>query len=285
MPSFVVVGASRGLGYEWLHFLSADKANVVIGTARTPTAVNAKLAADGINGVHVVQADMIDQKSLQAAAAEIAELTDGTVDYLIVNGAYLNPATAGLSPVALANNESLLRDEMKQNLDVNVIGVMFAINAFLLLIRKSSIKKITVLSTGMADFDLVANAGISFTVAYGAIKAALNMVVLKYSIELKSEGIILLLLSPGVVNTRLDPRKCFTVFSKIAFKKNVKSFTDGQSFRGRGCDVPGHGAEISDLISQFQRSYHCCRKRSNAESSHQKDHAGRQWRILVPPRK
>ena len=222
MPSFVVVGASRGLGFEWLHFLSADKANIVVGLARTPSAVNAKLSADNINGVHVVQADMIDQKSLQAAAAEVAKLTDGSVDYLIVNGAYLNAATAGLSPVALADNGTLLRDEMKQNVDVNLIGVMFAINAFLPLVRKSSIKKITVLSTGMADFDFVANAEISFSVAYGAIKAALNMVVLKYSIELKSEGIILLLLSPGVVNTRLDPRKCSIVFSQTICTRFVK---------------------------------------------------------------
>ena len=207
MPSYVVIGASRGLGYEWLHTLSADKANTVIGLARTPATVEAKLAADKISNVHMVQADMVDHKSLTAAADKVATLTNGCVDYLIVNGAYQNPKDAAITPVGFTGNEELLREEMKQHLDVNVVGVIFAINAFLPLVRQSSIKKITVLSSGMGDPEFVTKAGIPFSVAYSATKAALNLIVIKYSIELKEEGIILLALSPGMVDTRLEPRK------------------------------------------------------------------------------
>ena len=213
MPSYVVVGASRGLGYEWLHNLSADKANVVIGLARTPAAVDHKLAKDEISNVHIVQADMIDHKSLVVAAGQVAELTKGSVDYLIVNGAYINYKTLGITPMAFMGNEYGLREEMKQYLDVNVIGVMFVINAFLPLIRQSAIKKITVLSSEMGDAGFVEKAKISSNVAYGASKAVLNMVVLKYSIELKNEGIIVLALSPGLINTMLEPRECSTAVS------------------------------------------------------------------------
>lgn len=211
MPTYVVVGASRGLGYEWLRHLSADKANVVIGLARTPTSVDAKLAADSITNVHVLQADMVDHESLTTAANEIAKLTNSSVDYLITNGAYQNHKAAGVTPMAFTGNEDMLREEMKRNLDVNVVGVMFAINAFLPLVRKSSIKKIIVLSSGMADVEFVAKAEIPFSVAYAASKAAVNMVVVKYSVELKGEGIILLALSPGVIDTRVEPRKCSIV--------------------------------------------------------------------------
>ena len=40
-------------------------------------------------------------------------------------------------------------------------------------------------------------------------KAGTNMLVTKYAIELKSEGIIVLALSPGLVNTLEKMRMCF----------------------------------------------------------------------------
>ena len=148
MPSYVVFGASRGLGYARLHNLSADGANTVIGLARAPSLVEAQLAADKISNVHMLQADMEDHTSLATAAADVAKLTNGSIDYLIINGAYQNSKTAGITPVAFTGSEDLRREEMRRHLDVNVLGVMFAVNAFLSLARKSSIKKITVLSTG-----------------------------------------------------------------------------------------------------------------------------------------
>ena len=213
MPSYVVVGASRGLGYEWLHTLSADKANVVIGLVRTLATVKEKLVEDEISNVNIVQADMIDHNSLVVAAGQVAELTKGCVDYLIVNGAYIDYRTLGITPTAFTGNENGLREEMKQYLDVNVLGVMFAINAFLPLIRKSTIRKITVLSSEMGDVDFVTKAKISSNVAYGASKAVLNLIVVKYSIELKGEGIIMLALSPGLINTMLKPREYSSALS------------------------------------------------------------------------
>ena len=207
MPSYVVVGASRGLGYAWLQNLSADKANTVIGLARTPASVEKQLDTDQIANVHMLQADMVDHKSLAAAAAKAADLTGGSLDYLIVNGAYLNPKAASITPAGFTGQEDLLREEMEQHMNVNVIGVMFAINAFLPLVRKSGIKKIMVVSTGIADPELVVKTEFAASVAYGALKAALNFIVIKYSIELKDEGIVVFALSPGVINTSLEPRK------------------------------------------------------------------------------
>lgn len=207
MPSYVVVGASRGLGYQWLKTLSADKANTVIGMARTPAPVHDKLAADGISNVHVLQADLVDNQSLTAAAAEVSKLTGGSVDYLIVNAAYQNHKTASLTPTSFIGHEDVLVEEMRQHLDVGVIGVIQAINAFLPLVRKSSIKKIIAISSGMADFEFVDQAEIAFGVSYGATKAAMNMIIIKYGIELKDEGVTVLALSPGLIDTREEPRE------------------------------------------------------------------------------
>jgi len=204
MPSYVVVGASQGLGYEWLRQLSSDHTNTVIGLARTPSSVEQRLAADSISNVHLIQADMADNKSLIAAAAEAEKLTGGSLDYLIINGAYSNPAENLYSPTEFIGKEDLLTSSMIESLKVNVIGVIFSINAFLPLVRRSSIKKITVISTGLSDRDLAEKSTIPFFVTYSSMKAALNVVVAKYAVELKSEGIVLLALSPGLVDTSQD---------------------------------------------------------------------------------
>jgi NAD(P)-dependent dehydrogenase (short-subunit alcohol dehydrogenase family) len=186
--------------------LSSDPANTIIGLARTASSVRSKLNADKITNVHILPADMIDHIALNEAAAEAAKLTNGSVDYLIVNGAHNDYDIAKLPPTSFIGREDVLRKDMAASLDVNVLGVMYSINAFLPLVRTSSVKKIIVISTGLADTENVPKNGLPTFVTYCAMKAALNMIVAKYSVELKKDGIILLALSPGIVATKETPR-------------------------------------------------------------------------------
>lgn len=149
---------------------------------------------------------MADSDSLEKAAAEVAKITQG-VDYLIVNGAYLSHQSAKYQPSGFTGRAAELKKEMMDSLEVNVIGVIYSINAFLPLVRKGTVKKITVISTGMADTEMVVNANVPGSVVYSSVKAATNMVVAKYAVELREEGIIILALSPGVVNTQEQQRK------------------------------------------------------------------------------
>ncbi|KAH8807504.1 hypothetical protein F5884DRAFT_342608 [Xylogone sp. PMI_703] len=204
MPSYAVIGASRGLGYEWLHQLSNDPSNTVVGLARTPDKVVSRLTSDSISNVHVLQADMADSKSLTAAAAEAEKITDGSLDYLIINGVYINSEEHMMSPSEFIGKEDLITHAMIESLKVNVLGVIFSINSFLPLIRKSNIKKIVVISSVLSDLDLTLKSQIQYFVTYSSMKAALNMVVARYAAELRPEGIIVFSLSPGVVDTSED---------------------------------------------------------------------------------
>ncbi len=129
------------------------------------------------------------------------------LDYLIVNGAYISSATAPLAPTDFVGKEGLLKDELMTSVLTNVLGPMYAINAFLPLIRKGETKKIFVISTGMADPKFAELAGVPTAVPYTSSKAAVNMVVVKYAIELKQEGIMIVALSPGLVNTAETQRQ------------------------------------------------------------------------------
>jgi NAD(P)-dependent dehydrogenase (short-subunit alcohol dehydrogenase family) len=194
--------------YEWLRQLSRDANNTVVGIARSVGPVKEKLKTDNINNVSMLSGDMVDHKELAKAALATEQITNGVVDYLIVNGAYSNPETKNLTPTGFIGREDVLQKDMSTSLNVNVLGVIFSINAFLPLVRKGSVKKIIVISTGLADPEAVLGSGNPSFLAYSAMKAALNMIVVKYAVELKNEGITVLALSPGLVNTQETPRKC-----------------------------------------------------------------------------
>ena len=192
--------------YEWLRQLSTDPENTIIGLVRTPASVEAKLSSDKIANVHILQADMADHVALNNAAQEVSKITKGSLDYLIVNGVYSDGDHNRLTPTAFTGHEEVLRREMIRSLDVNVVGVIYSINAFLPLVRKSTIKKVVALTTGLADTDIAPKSGVPNFVVYSSMKAALNMVIARYSVELREDGIVFLALSPGIVLTSEKPR-------------------------------------------------------------------------------
>ena len=149
---------------------------------------------------------MADHVALNNAAQEVSKITKGSLDYLIVNGVYSDGDHNRLTPTAFTGYEEVLRREMIRSLDVNVVGVIYSINAFLPLVHKSTIKKVVALTTGLADTDIAPKSGVPNFVVYSSMKAALNMVIARYSVELREDGIVFLALSPGIVLTSEKPR-------------------------------------------------------------------------------
>ncbi|KAK9350145.1 hypothetical protein V1505DRAFT_358129 [Lipomyces doorenjongii] len=73
-----------------------------------------------------------------------------------------------------SGQEDTLRNDMIASLEVNVLGVIYSINAFLPLLRKCATKKITAISTGLADLDFTLLSGNSTQLTYSSMKAALK---------------------------------------------------------------------------------------------------------------
>lgn len=201
MPSHIIVGASRGIGYGFLEQLSKDPANTVIGLVRNPEQTQKKVDADGLKNVTILQADLTDYASLLAAAKQASSLLpNGTADYLWNNAAYLSESTANRFFDEYTPEEwPQLLEELQLSFSTNVIGIVNVINAFLPLVLKSSIKKVITLSTGLADDKLTSELGVWESAPYSASKAAANTIVAKWDARYRSQGVLFLAISPGVV--------------------------------------------------------------------------------------
>ncbi|KAJ7182775.1 hypothetical protein C8R43DRAFT_868266 [Mycena crocata] len=221
MPSYVITGAARGIGLEFVIQLSADSQNTIFAVVRSKTTATRLIALPQEN-ITVLEADITDPKALDATS-EVAKATDGKLDILI-NNAALVAQPAGETLDSFPSPEELEKD-LIDNFKVNTVGVVHTINAFLPLLRKGAMKKVISLSTGLADAEYAVRTGAEAYAPYSISKAALNMAVAKYAVHLKAEGFTFLALSPGLVNTSTSPPTAEQIenFKKLVAK--IKTFT------------------------------------------------------------
>lgn len=201
MPSYVVTGASRGLGYAWITHLASIPGNTVVTIVRNKKATEERLAKDDISNIHVFSTDVTDLQAVKKAAEETSKITKGSLDILIHNAAVVSERSGFITP--LDDSPEEFDKDLLESFNANVIGTAHVVNAFLPLVRKGKAKKIIVISSGMADLDIINRFDIAIAAPYSISKAASNALVAKYHAALgKSEGILFLSLSPGLVDTR-----------------------------------------------------------------------------------
>jgi NAD(P)-dependent dehydrogenase (short-subunit alcohol dehydrogenase family) len=97
------------------------------------------------------------------------------------------------------------RDALRASLAVNVIGAISTTDAFLPLLRKSSAPRLVFLTSSMASLTYSSDSSSRhydpYADAYGASKAALNMLMVQYAGRLGREGVKVLGVDPGFCAT------------------------------------------------------------------------------------
>ncbi|KAI9045163.1 NAD(P)-binding protein [Aspergillus affinis] len=202
MPSYLITGASRGIGFEFLRQLAADPNNLVIGLVRNKAATEEKVSKEIPGGnVHLVEGDLTDYDALKGAVAEVEKVTS-SLDHLVANAAWVSTWSAydGIGDLA-ANSPKQLDEDLLEAIRVNVLGNIHLFSLFLPLVKKGTAKKVITITSGMADIDFIS----AFDIVSGApdsiSKAAMNATYAKLSAQYKEEGILFLGISPGLVDT------------------------------------------------------------------------------------
>ncbi|EPS93828.1 NAD-binding protein [Fomitopsis schrenkii] len=177
MPTYAVVGSSRGVGLEIVRQLAPTK-NIVL-----------------------LQADVVDYRSLKTVAEQVAQVTGGSLDVLIHNAAKMDYAGGNIYR-SLTEYPSMdaLDTEFIEAFKVNTLGAIHSVDAFLPLLRKGSTKKVIIISSGGGERDVVWKARTAELASYGVTKCAENMVMTKYAASLEEEGFVVAAISPGNVD-------------------------------------------------------------------------------------
>ncbi|KAH8202049.1 hypothetical protein TruAng_003804 [Truncatella angustata] len=253
MPTYVITGTSKGLGYEFLRQLSSDAKNKVIGIVRDKQATEKRVAEElhGRMNIHIIQADITNYENLENAVAQVADISGGSVDYLIANAAYMSQVEAerfgGFA--ALSKQPQVLQEDLSRCLNTNVIAQINLINLFMPLIFKGQVKKVIAISSGHSDLDLITKYNIEFAPLYTISKAALNAVIAKFSAQYSEDGVLFLSVCPGMVDTGSIAE--LTEVETKALTRMLGKFQEyAPHFKGPATPE----AAIKDVLSVIERS-------------------------------
>ncbi|KAH3669242.1 hypothetical protein OGAPHI_001363 [Ogataea philodendri] len=186
MVTYLVIGASQGIGLALADALSKNREDKVIATQRKESTELRKLTER--KNVVILNLDVADQKSI-AEFGEKLKATVDSIDIAIFNSAVAKATTPLLETTAESWTEHFV---------TNSLGPVLVYPQVHPLLLKSDIRKVFFMSSTAGSIQEQVPYPVD---AYGASKAHLNYSVRKLSQELAGEHFTIVLLHPGTVST------------------------------------------------------------------------------------
>lgn len=179
----LITGASSGIGKVTAKYLSS-KGNIVVATSRRAPSVEKINFSKEVSYPLLIQMDVTDEKSIKDGISFI-QTRIGDIDVLI------NNAGIGISgPI-----EDISKEHMKAIFDTNFFGAMTVTQHVLPMMRAKKNGLIIMVSS------IAGVIGLPYQGVYSASKFALEGISEALRLELKSFGVNVVLLEPGVFNT------------------------------------------------------------------------------------
>ena len=185
--TILITGTSAGFGKDAAETLAAT-GHRVFGTMRDVNGRSASAAKElRSKSITVLELDVTNDASVDAAFTELYQYTGGTLDVLVNN--------AGLFAAGLS--ETYTADQVREMFDVNVFGVQRVMRAALPAMRKK--KSGLIINIG----SILGRVTIPFLGLYGASKHAVEALTESYRYELSQLGIDVVLVQPSAYPTKL----------------------------------------------------------------------------------
>ena len=212
----VVTGASTGIGRATARLLKS-RGWRVFPTARSRTDLDL-LRGEGFQPVEL---DLSDPDSVEYAAKEVLELSQGVLGAVVNNAGYGQPGAL----------EDLSRSAMRKQFETNVFGTLDFTNRFIPVFRAQKSGRIVLVSS------VLGRIVIPFMGAYCASKHAVEAMGDGLRVELAPAGISVSLVEPGPIKT--------------CFRKRVVS----EAGRGLEMKNSAFAAQYAKELSQPERTY------------------------------
>ncbi len=226
MKTVVITGCSRGIGLEFVRQLLARGDRVFAG-ARRPEACPDLMQLAQAHGDRLTVLPL-DVTSLAHRMNLASTVGDRPVDLLINNAGVYGPV-----PDRLGDTDE---NAWLETFRVNVIAPRQVVEALLPQLRRAASPCIALLSSKMGS---MGDNGSGGAYIYRSSKAALNAVGVSLARDLRSEGILTLILHPGWVLTDMGgPNAEITVTESVSsMLKTLDGASSGDN--GRFIDVDG----------------------------------------------
>ena len=186
MPSILITGANRGLGFEFARQY-AENGYRVFATARgIEDAVALRALAKQHEAISLHELAVGDAASVRTL---VDQLAGAPLDILLNNAGTMGPKQQSLGKIDYAG--------MLDTLNTNTIAPLRLAEALLENVAKGERKLIAAVTSGMGS---IADSSGGYY-AYRASKAALNMSYHNLALDLRARGIIAVVINPGWVKT------------------------------------------------------------------------------------
>jgi NAD(P)-dependent dehydrogenase (short-subunit alcohol dehydrogenase family) len=196
----LITGANRGIGFEFSKQYAEKGWHVIAGARNPDAATDLRALAKENPGVSIEQLDVSDPGSVDRLAERLA----GQAIDLVVNNAGIFGEFGDQMFGAL--NIQMFDTFMR----TNALGPLKMCEAFLPHVAASRQKKMVSITSQAGSFALDSGdlPGMYF---YKSSKAAQNMIMRNIAKDVKEKGVIVGILSPGMVNTagELPPERRF----------------------------------------------------------------------------
>jgi NAD(P)-dependent dehydrogenase (short-subunit alcohol dehydrogenase family) len=188
MPTVFITGANRGLGFEFAKQYAREGWRV-FAACRDPGSAGElkRLAAAGDGNVEIVKLDVTDLAAIHEAANK---LRGASLDLLLNN--------AGISGAPGQTIGNIDYQSWAKVFDVNAMGPARVTDALVDCVARSDRKLVATISSGMGS---IADNSSGRSIAYRSSKAAVNMVMRSFAIDLGPRGITCVVVNPGWVRT------------------------------------------------------------------------------------
>lgn len=196
MPQVLVTGANRGLGLEFVRQYAEDGWQVLACCRSPGSAAELDAMARRFPGISVALLDLDDYATIDDLAAS----TFGQPIDVLIN----NAGTMGAVPFAANLHRqhfgSVDYDLWAAVFRTNTLGSVKVTEAFLEHVARSSQRKVVSLSSTTGSISESRREALAYTTSKTALNKAMSLI----ADRVRSRGVIMTLLCPGYVKTRMN---------------------------------------------------------------------------------
>jgi len=196
----LVTGANRGIGFEFVRQYAEKGWRVIAGVRDPDRAEDLQTLATGHDAIDIEKLDVASVASIDALATK---LVGQPIDVLINNaGIFGEFADQAFGAIDFAQFDTFMR--------TNALGPLKMCEAFTPHVRAGQGRKMISITSQAGSFGLDSG-GLPGMYFYKSSKAAQNMLMRNIANDVKTHGIMVCILSPGMVNTagEIPPERRF----------------------------------------------------------------------------